>query len=243
MQNCVVKVEKLTDFCRSCKLSILDTATLCADTDRVKRFLLEHKLISTHCICPSCGSLRPVNWRTGEYRCQKYAYRRNHWIKCNFKRSLYNGTFFNRVKLTKEQVILLVCFWVHLVPPRQALIMNQLNLPSASVVDWFSFCREVLVHWMDKEDKIIGGENEIVEIDESKIGKRKYNRGRRVEGQWVFGGVLRSDHTKCFVVPVEDRTKETLLQVIQERVAPGTIIYSDCWKAYNCLNHEGKFKN
>ena len=35
----------------------------------------------------------------------------------------------------------------------------------------------------------IGGEGIIVEIDESKFGKRKYNRGHRVEGVWVVGGV------------------------------------------------------
>ena len=30
-----------------------------------------------------------------------------------------------------------------------------------------------------------------MEIDESKFGKRKHNRGHSVEGQWVFGGVER----------------------------------------------------
>jgi hypothetical protein len=30
-----------------------------------------------------------------------------------------------------------------------------------------------------------------VEIDEAKIGKRKYNRGRYLEEQWVFGGIER----------------------------------------------------
>ena len=28
-----------------------------------------------------------------------------------------------------------------------------------------------------------------VEIDESKFGKTKFNRGRYIEGQWVFGGI------------------------------------------------------
>ena len=30
-----------------------------------------------------------------------------------------------------------------------------------------------------------------MEIDESKFGRRKYNVGRLVEGQWVFGGICR----------------------------------------------------
>jgi len=29
----------------------------------------------------------------------------------------------------------------------------------------------------------------IVEIDEAKIGKRKYNCGRIIRGQWVFGAI------------------------------------------------------
>uniref|UniRef100_A0A915CXL8 Transposase n=1 Tax=Ditylenchus dipsaci TaxID=166011 RepID=A0A915CXL8_9BILA len=32
----------------------------------------------------------------------------------------------------------------------------------------------------------------LVEIDESKFDRRKYNRGHRVEGSWVFGGISRS---------------------------------------------------
>ena len=28
-----------------------------------------------------------------------------------------------------------------------------------------------------------------MEIDESKFGKRKYHRGRSVDGHWVFGGI------------------------------------------------------
>ena len=35
----------------------------------------------------------------------------------------------------------------------------------------------------------IGGSGKLVQIDENKIGKRKYHRGHVVEGQWVFGGI------------------------------------------------------
>lgn len=41
-----------------------------------------------------------------------------------------------------------------------------------------------------------------------------------------------------FIVPVPERTKETLINVIKEWIMPGTIIISDCWKAYKCLENE-----
>jgi len=35
----------------------------------------------------------------------------------------------------------------------------------------------------------IGGPNKIVDIDESKFGQRKYQKGHAVTGQWVLGSV------------------------------------------------------
>ncbi|KAJ8930186.1 hypothetical protein NQ314_017050 [Rhamnusium bicolor] len=49
--------------------------------------------------------------------------------------------------------------------------------------------------------RLIGGEGKIVEIDETKIGKRKYNKGRYLEGQWVFGGIERGSR-KFFLMTV-----------------------------------------
>lgn len=80
--------------------------------------------------------------------------------------------------------------------------------------------------------------NHIVEIDEAKIGKRKYGKGRIVKGQWVFGGIDR-ETKKIFIEPVPSRSSKNLLEIIKRRIAPNTTIYSDCWKAYNCLTEEG----
>ena len=98
---------------------------------------------------------------------------------------------------------------------------------------WFTFCREVCFEICIRNGSKIGGYDVIVEIDESKIGKRKYHRGKLVEGQWVFGGCEKDDSQNyCFIVPVEKREKDTLLALIQNWVRPGSIIMSDCWKAY-----------
>ncbi len=74
----------------------------------------------------------------------------------------------------------------------------------------------------------------IVEIDESKFGKYKYHWGKRVDGIWLFGGVER-DTGRCFLEVVKDRTKKTFLASIKKDILPGSIFYSDCWKAYDCL--------
>ena len=83
---------------------------------------------------------------------------------------------------------------------------------------------------------MIGGPGVIVEIDESKFGKVKYHRGHRVEGVWVFGMVERTPQRRIIFIPVEDRKKSTLEELLINHVHPGSVIYSDCWKSYNQLS-------
>ena len=62
-------------------------------------------------------------------------------------------------------------------------------------------------------------------------GRRKYNRGRQVDGQWVFGGIERGT-TNAFMLVVPDHTRSTLLPIIQQYIRSGTTIMSDEWAAY-----------
>ena len=64
----------------------------------------------------------------------------------------------------------------------------ELKLSKKTVVEWTNFFRECCLTIMLENSEKIGGNGVEVEIDESKFGKRKYYRGHRVEGQWVFGG-------------------------------------------------------
>eukprot|EP00731_Ephydatia_muelleri_P036036 Em0194g2a len=93
--------------------------------------------------------------------------------------------------------------------------------------------------YMDQiETEKIGGVGKVVEIDESKFGKRKYNRGRRREGQWVLGGVERGSE-EMFMQIVPSRDAATLLPVIIANVKPGTEIHTDEWRSYARLNRRG----
>lgn len=88
------------------------------------------------------------------------------------------------------------------------LIRKQADIGvSASLTDWASFSQVLFDSLVIYKAKI-GGPGKTVEMDESKFGKRKYNRGHRVEGLWVFGGIER-ETGQCFMVPVEQRNQDT----------------------------------
>ena len=122
---------------------------------------------------------------------------------------------------------------------RQDTIRHELKINcEETVVDWYNLCREVYSEVLEKENAKIGGPGKIVEIDESKFGKRKYHKGRRKDRVWVFDGIERGTKN-CFMCSVEDRSADTLIPVIKHNVLPGTTIISDCWKAYCWLEEEG----
>lgn len=65
------------------------------------------------------------------------------------------------------------------------------------------------------------GNRIIVEIDESKFGKRKSGKGHKVDGVWVVGGVERTKDRKCFFVTVPNRNGNTLKLIIDFFVKAG----------------------
>ena len=73
---------------------------------------------------------------------------------------------------------------------------------------------------------IIGGPNTTVEIDESMFSRRKNQVGRVLTQQWVFGRLCR-ETGDCFLIPVSNRSKETLVPIIPTNILPGTTIVSD----------------
>ena len=134
-------------------------------------------------------------------------------------------------------IVKLTYYWVYSLPNDH--ISRELKIGSEhTLVDWKIFAREVCLEILQEDNCKIGGIGKVVEIDESKFGKRKYQRGKRVDGIWVSGGIER-DSKQCFFECVEDRSAETLVALIQKYIEPGSIINSDCLKAYCSLDKMG----
>ena len=79
-----------------------------------------------------------------------------------------------------------------------------------------------------------------IEIDESHFFKAKYLIGSQLAlpALWVFGAID-STTKRVLIEPVPRRDSETLLPLIQRAVAPGSLIVSDKWGAYNELSRLG----
>lgn len=52
----------------------------------------------------------------------------------------------------------------------------------------------------------------IVQIEEALIGRRKYQKGRVVQGTWVLGMIAENGSVRFYVVP--NRKRETLEAII-----------------------------
>ena len=79
-----------------------------------------------------------------------------------------------------------------------------------------------------------------VEFDESKFGRRKYNKGRLVEGQWVLGGICcETKDVFLAVCPNNKRDAPTLLDITERHVAKLFTIVTHCWRVYYSLYQDG----
>ena len=93
----------------------------------------------------------------------------------------------------------------------RAHIKLELGISSNTAVDWDIFCWETCEVTLENQREKFGGKGKVVQIDESKFGKRKYHCSHRVEGQWVFGGIEDSTRTrKSFLVVVDKRQKDSI---------------------------------
>ncbi|KAF0762296.1 Uncharacterized protein FWK35_00015175 [Aphis craccivora] len=103
------------------------------------------------------------------------------------------------------------------------------------ITHWSLFHREIVFETMITNRNKIGGVGQVVEIDESKFGRRKHNSGH---GKWIFGGVQR-DTGACFLIPTRrKRDKDTLLTAIMIGSFQGLQL-SAIVGIYQCLEDEG----
>ena len=208
----------------------LNLFELLKDDDNVLRFLKHNNLIATTYVCPGCGQEKNIE-NLNNKRCNT----RIGGNKCFSEISIFNNTLFENSKLSPKIVLFLLYEWCEDTPTIKTA--KEYSCNQSTVSRWYSKFQEFAVNAYETfETEKIGGPNQIVQINETCILKRKSHQGRILRYQkWIFGGVELENNNKFFFKIVENRSSNILLNLINENIASGSIIMSDMWRGYNNL--------
>lgn len=113
---------------------------------------------------------------------------------------------------------------------RTAAVLIGVNKTTAAY--YFHRLRELILESIEHE-KPFSGE---IEVDESYFGgKRKGKRGRGASGKTPVFGILKRGG-KVYTQVIPNAKSSTILPIIQERVQPDSVVYTDCLPSYNVLD-------
>jgi hypothetical protein len=88
---------------------------------------------------------------------------------------MYSNTFFANTRLQAHEILLMARLWLAKVSVCSAVELT--GHSEKTVVSFWKYFRQLVESDIEPEDTVIGGDGVIVEVDETKLVKRKYNRG------------------------------------------------------------------
>ena len=176
---------------------------------------------------------------------------RSWWCRqCKTRKSIRNGSFFSKSKLTLQTWLILLYNWARDRPVTDA--MDEAEVDTRTAVDIYQWLREVCTTSLLANPVVLGGPGVVVQFNESlfrhkpKVASttlffmllfnffsQQHHRGCATTQEiWVFGLVdVSQSPAKGYMEIVHRRDAATLLPIIQAHVAPGTVIHSDQWAA------------
>ena len=195
-------------------------------TDAELEEVFKNCLNKVPAVCSNCGYKATIKFNRGFYsRCN--------YKLCNKRELVTKYSIFYNSRLENIEILKIIRYWLSKVP--LACISELTGLSYSCIKRYINKVRKFIdTNYLPSLGQI-GGPNIIVEVDESKFGKRKYHRGHHVEGVWVLGMVERTPDRKIILIPVPDRKASTLEACLRRFVHPESRIYSDCWKGYSKL--------
>ncbi|XP_044745215.1 uncharacterized protein LOC123307078 [Coccinella septempunctata] len=158
--------------------------------------------------------------------------------KCNWSRSITANSFLSHAHIRPDQLAWIAYGfawdWSHRQLRNEAVELElppeqQTEYSESTISAWYHYCREMIIDHFDLHlhNMKLGGLGKIMQIDESKFGRRKYNRGH-----WVLG-MMEDGSEKVAMMVVEFRDAHTLTAQIRNYILPGTTIHTDMWRGYN----------
>jgi len=189
-------------------------------------------------IPPSCCGIRP---QSQEFLHRGVVRRRIRCPACGKTQGTYDGTPFT-TKMTPRQVI----FTLYLFGSGIGLkTMGQFAESCSRSIS--EHVITPLLHLINAHNYEVfaSTESDMIQADESAIGARKYNRGKRRRNGgviWIAGGVTvtKDGVTSMLAHVVKKRDKRTLVPFLEAVASDEATIVTDGWKAYGSLGAGGR---
>ena len=156
--------------------------------------------------------------------------------------------------MSLQKWLLIIYLWAREYPVTDAA--QEVEITKTSAIDVFQWLREVCTTKLLQNQIVLGGPgsklmspffitNQRYVICKCKHINKMFDcklclqnhRGRATSQEvWVFGMVDTSHHPALgYMEIVQNRNAAALLPIIQAHTAPGTIVHSDEWAAYNSV--------
>lgn len=207
------------------------------DLEECILFLRRENLILNTMACPECLTI-----------CSLVKYKRHkdgQAFRCNnrqcvlFKKyfNIRKNSIFEQFSVPLNEIIIIMYYFFF--QKKQFELTVDFQFSEMTIKKVYKMCREKINYFLNLNPIRLGGNNIICQVDESMFHyKQKYHTGRTSQAnRWVFGIIeVGSVSPKYFVKVVENRNATTLCGIIRELCYPGTIIWSDQFRAYNSLN-------
>ena len=108
---------------------------------------------------------------------------------CNKRISIRIGSAFYKSKLSLYEILRILEGFVSDI--NAIKLSDNLSISRKCIGKWYHTFRCLIATYLESNFKQLGGTDTIVEIDESVIGRKKYNVGRHRNQQWLFGCIER----------------------------------------------------
>lgn len=187
-----------------------------------------------------CKANEPTEFQclasTGTRNNIKYAAYYRCVCKKEHKRSVFFNSIFSNSKMPFVNILIIMYGFAYDLTYEDIIreSLSNRSMSSATIAKFFHLFRELLfgvVEDIKNDEDLLGIDGGLVEVDETFIGTRKYNRGRNKNTQWIVGMIERRTNNIRFE-KVENRDCNTLMNVLKKYIHRNATIVTDLWKGY-----------
>ena len=213
--------------------SIFELTQYFDSEERCRRAIRDSRWDRNNVVCPYCGGHHCVERKDGRYRCPH--------CKRNF--SVLVGTIFENTKISlRKWFIAMYLISCHKKGISSVQLATDIHITQKTA--WF-ILHKVRTLYKQYDTRALSGE---VEMDEMYLGGRETNkheskRTEKTQGRStktktpIFGMVEREGVVRALKVP--NTQAATLMPIIKQFVAEGSVVFTDELNAYNGLADAG----